>query len=743
MASLFYKTHGRTILWAAAITFPLLSMQATSIKSNNDIETWLPRNAEIRKTFDEFKRDFGADETVLVAFPTSKAKPRLVDAVAARLQSLDGVAHCWTADRLRTVMRELGVPDAEIDQRLRGFLISEDGKTLGIIAVLSVDGTANRLKTVEEIRSQLAYCQLTGDGVSVAGSPVIVAELDRLGNSKNNQKFFLITLAISFVLLYYSLRDWKVTAAVLGIAIWAINATTVIVKYSGGEMNFILGALSVMVMVFTLAICVHFIHYYEAAVARHGRRTAISAALRCAWKPCCLATVTTTIGLLSLTVSDIGAVKMFGTSAAIGSVVALVAGLGLMPAVLTVWPLKTAEDAAGGGRFAAVANWLVQRKVRVAVVTGLLVAFTSVGLLSLKSRIEPLDFLPADNKVLADVHHVEKHLVKINSIEAVVDFGDEDLAFIDRVDRVRRIEAKLKQHPSVFQTTSAATFFPSEFPKDAWATASLLKTAEKRWAGGNEYVADGKRLWRISARIEASPDRPRKQIIAELQKSTAGERITFTGMAPLLEEAQTAIFDGFWESFVTAFGIILLVMIVSLRSWKAGLVAMIPNLTPLCIVFGMLGWLGIPVDIGMMMTGSIALGIAVDGTFHFLVHYNSRMRESGDSQDASRDALTHAGAPIMKAAVIAAIGMLALTLSNFVPTARFGYMMATLLVAALVGDLVLLPAVLAMRPKSRKAVRNDEAEEEVAVETRDPAVIAIPHIIVRPERNVPAEKSGT
>jgi predicted RND superfamily exporter protein len=207
--------------------------------------------------------------------------------------------------------------------------------------------------------------------------------------------------------------------------------------------------------------------------------------------------------------------------------------------------------------------------------------------------------------------------------------------------------------------------------------------------------------------------------------------VTFTGVAPLLEEAQESIFTGFWESFITAFGIISLVMIVSLRSLKAGLVAMLPNLWPICIVFGMLGWLRIPVDIGMMMTGSIALGIAVDGTFHFLVHYESRFRELNDTAAASRDALLQTGAPILKAAAIASIGMLALTLSNFVPTARFGYMMATLLMAALVGDLVLLPAILAMRPRWKRQ-RPDATAPPADDERQTFAVVPAPHILQHP-----------
>jgi uncharacterized protein len=739
MVSSFYQAHGRTLLWGVAITFPLLALQADSIPSNNDIETWLPRDAAVRTTYEQFKRDFGADETVLIAVPSRLAEPKLISAVAERLNALPGVRHCWTKENVRDAMRDMKVSPAEMDRRLTGFVVARDGKTVGLVVILSKQGLKHRLETVRQIREQLTYCQLDDESVSLAGSPVVVAELDRLGNSKNNQQFFLITLLISLCLLYYCLRDWKLTAAILGITVWAINLTTVIVMLTGGEMNFILGALSVMVMVFTLANCVHFLHYYHAA--RH-ERDPLSAALRRAWKPCGLATLTTTIGLLSLMVSDIGAVRSFGIAASIGSVVAMATGLGLMPAVLTVCrPTHPLEHEAEGW-FVRASHWLLNHKVAVAACIGVSFVAASVGLIWLESRIEPLDFLQQNNRVLTDVRRVESRLTKMSSIEAVVDFGDDDSAFVTKLEKVRRIEARIQAHPCIDKTMSAATFFPSRLPDDPYETAGLLKRAQSKWSDNNDFVADGERLWRISARIPASPDRSRKQIIEELQQAVQAEggrrisdvrpppTVTFTGVAPLLEEAQESIFTGFWESFITAFGIISLVMIISLRSLKAGLVAMLPNLWPICIVFGMLGWLRIPVDIGMMMTGSIALGIAVDGTFHFLVHYESRFRELNDTVAASRDALLQTGAPILKAAVIASIGMLALTLSNFVPTARFGYMMATLLMAALVGDLVLLPAILAMRPRWKR--QRFDAAAPSADERPTISVVPAPHILQQP-----------
>jgi predicted RND superfamily exporter protein len=164
--------------------------------------------------------------------------------------------------------------------------------------------------------------------------------------------------------------------------------------------------------------------------------------------------------------------------------------------------------------------------------------------------------------------------------------------------------------------------------------------------------------------------------------------------------------------------IITLVMIVSLRSIRLAMIAMIPNVTPVALVFGSLGWTGTPVDIGTMMTASIALGIAVDGTFHFLVHYQRRLRRHPDRTRATTWALMQTGAPIFSAAIVASIGMLALTLSSFTPTANFGTFMALLLIAAVFGDLCLLPAILSFGRRKRpnqdvRAVRFPDAPPSV------------------------------
>ena len=179
-------------------------------------------------------------------------------------------------------------------------------------------------------------------------------------------------------------------------------------------------------------------------------------------------------------------------------------------------------------------------------------------------------------------------------------------------------------------------------------------------------------------------------------------------------------------------------MILSLRSVVTGLIAMIPNIIPIWLVFGGIGFLGTPVDIGMMMTGSISLGISVDCTFHFLVHYQQSYRRGRSSVDACQDALAHSGEPMLDSTLISALGMLALCMSSFTPTSRFGLLMASQMGASLLGELVLLPALLCLRPARRPLAVAETPVEEAATTAiepdREPELQIHPFPAVAPRR---------
>ena len=267
------------------------------MRSNNDIETWLPRETPVRLLYEEFKQDFGAEEIIVVGLPRESADPALVEAFAGRMERLKGIRLCWTPDRMTARMREFGVEEQAARDRLDGLLTSKSGDLIGVVAMLSEAGVKDRSQVVDEIKQTLAYCQLPLDAVALTGAPVIVTELDRLGSQKSSRQFFLLTCGISLCLLYYSFGHWGLSLAVLGTALWGIFLNQTVMVFLGGEMNFIMGSLSVMVMIFTLSIAVHVVSYYDSN-RKEGLTEPLAAAVMESWNPCMLSTLTTLLGLV-------------------------------------------------------------------------------------------------------------------------------------------------------------------------------------------------------------------------------------------------------------------------------------------------------------------------------------------------------------------------------------------------------------------------------------------------------------
>lgn len=170
---------------------------------------------------------------------------------------------------------------------------------------------------------------------------------------------------------------------------------------------------------------------------------------------------------------------------------------------------------------------------------------------------------------------------------------------------------------------------------------------------------------------------------------------SYTGVVPIVYKAQRALLQSLMESTFWSFVMITPLMIIVSRSLRAGLVAMIPNVLPVVFIFGLMGWLNIAIDIGSMMTASIALGVAVDDTIHFLSWFRGNVLKMRDRNAAIIASYRQCGTPTLQAACISGLGLSVFAFSTFTPTQRFGWLMLTILIAGVIAELVMLPAILA------------------------------------------------
>ncbi|MGI9472994.1 MAG: efflux RND transporter permease subunit [Rubripirellula sp.] len=229
-------------------------------------------------------------------------------------------------------------------------------------------------------------------------------------------------------------------------------------------------------------------------------------------------------------------------------------------------------------------------------------------------------------------------------------------------------------------------------------------------------------------------------------KGSGPLQVIYTGVVPVVYKAQRTLLTSLTNSIAMAFVLIAAVMIWLLNpgrmpfgwlrpgnlanGFAAGLVSMIPNVFPVLIIFGIMCHLDIEIDIGTMMTASVAMGVAVDDMIHFLSWFRSHLDEGMSRVDAVIESYRRVGPAMTQTTIVGGLGLFVFALSTFTPTQRFGTLMLMMLIAALAGDLILLPALLAgpagrfFRPRQGRKRRPLPVDSGAAAVASEPIVPA-------------------
>ncbi len=208
---------------------------------------------------------------------------------------------------------------------------------------------------------------------------------------------------------------------------------------------------------------------------------------------------------------------------------------------------------------------------------------------------------------------------------------------------------------------------------------------------------------------------------------TLGVDAVYTGLVPVVYKAQREMLNGLAWNFMTDLATITAVMIVVFWDVSAGLILLVPSAFPMVMVFGMMGWLGVVIDVGTIMTPVVALSVSVDDVMHFLIWYRRGLTEGLSRKDSIMLAYEGCARAMYQSWAVLGLGLAVFALSSFVPTQRFGAMTFLLLTCALIANLLLLPAVLASplsylfgRRVIREAAKKRAAEEVKAAAAGGP-----------------------
>ena len=658
---------------------------------------------------------------LVIRWPRMDADP---DVVAAAIAAAEGAKDAEGRNYVAEVARVPGAPSA-------------------LSVKLSEAGAADRKASIAAVLAAGEAAGVPADELRLGGRTVTGLTLNetmlRMAHDPGasvwrfwERSQVLTSFLVSAGLAFWLLGGVRVALCVLGATVFTVLAALSIVPLSGGGMNMVLFVMPSLLLVLTLSAGVHLVNYYRQA-AEGGAPNAVGRALSVARTPTVLAATTTAVGLASLGVSPLLPVKDFGIYSAIGCGVMLVVVLFGLPALLAHLTPRPGRTAGKPSLWPGFAAGLVKRRGLVIAACLTVAAACSLGLTRFRTETKVIKYFPPTSKVVRDYQFFEDRITGVIPVEVIVRFDAEatrspSLRFTKRLELVRAVEERLRAHPEVTGVLSLASFRPvvPPLPPDAGfrerlqynQAAAATERRAREAAAARDYLTTartlappseagvpvaepGDELWRISAQANILTDVDYAVLTKELNAAAAdvlkdepGAAYAVTGLVPLFLRTQEAVLEGLIWSFGLAFVVIAVVMSVVLGSVRAGLTAMLPNVLPVTAVFGLVSWFAVPIDIGTMISASVALGIAVDGTLHLVAAFRHAPPEL-DRRDAAARALVECGPALWQTSLIVGLGLLMLAPADLLLVSRFGWLMAALIAAALIADVILLPALLA------------------------------------------------
>lgn len=723
------------LLVYAACLLPAIAYGAQQILHTvrNSPFEWVPSAFAPRQQYEQFRDDFGSGEVLVVSWAGCTIDSPLLENVVANLRRSDlfrstsGEPYVSEVisgqDAVRSLMAEpLELPRKEAIARLRGAIIGPDGATTCAVITLTPAGLRDRARVVEILTSGLSNnCRIPADDQHFAGPVIDGLTVDQASNDSLDH--FAIPSAVAvFLVCWWWLRWLPGALVVLGVSVYCEAATMALIHWCGGEMSALLIVLPPLVQVVTASGGIHLINYYLVAVKSYDAESAAWGAVKIGWLPCTLSALTTAIGLGSLAVSQLSPVRMFGLYGALGVLLTFGVVLALVPGILSIWKPRGVARAATinleDGTFQGYSpfwTWLSRRVARhhAAIVVGCLALMVGVGggIQWLESSVHLSSMFGPDSRIIADYAWIEEHVSALVPLEVVVEFErDCPLSPTDRFFFVDRVQRELRGVEVVQGTTSCVNLMPDLPLENAAADpevrrliGTILPMAGPQFAAYHYLHESPERQdWRVTAFVSALAHIDYAELLGTIRERlaasglgdqpAAGIAVRLTGVMPLVHEIQRALMRDLFVSFLSAFGIIFVVMTVVQAGIATAIVSMIPNFFPTVFMFGLLGWIGTPLDIGSVMTASIALGIAVDDVIHFLTFYRRSLARGLSRQEAVHATYQQCGFAMFVSSMVCGLGPLVFVLSDFLPTARFAWMMLLLLTVAVLGDLVLLPA---------------------------------------------------
>lgn len=674
---------------------------------------------------------FGGDELLVVVLATDEPfEPQQLEHIITLTSQLEDIEGVRRVDSLSTVplirvnedgdlltQASLadGVPGTDAERmRLRtqlradriapASLISEDERTLAVNVFLEGDMGTEIERVLEEVRAVAA-----SSGGWVSGVPVFRTEIN-LRTGAEIGAFVIITVLLVGVLLGYAFRSVVAVACPLLIGGVGTFATLSSMGTSGVPIT-----LSTMILPsIMLALgCAYSMHILTAA-GHLCPGDSIREALHSVAVPVALSGITTCIGFLAIGFVRIDAIRQVGNFGAFGVFVVTAATLTVLPALMKLYPKPI--PAMAHERWLQnvlqpfLANLIKQRGTQIIALSTMVVGLFSIGLFQLTIETDVTRWFAPGNEIRDAYDEIGERLSGISPMNVIIEapagrsvLEPETLAAIDA------LSTHLQSLPEVGKSLSIADplrMVHGGFVEDAslplpgrrdLAEQYLLMLESLEQV--EDFVTDDRRYANIVLRVDNNGSRYLVGLAADVdqwwaENGTPGYRVSATGIMYEFARGSDAIASGQLQGLSFALAIIAALLFAMFRSLPLTLAALIPNVVPIAVGFGLMGLAKIPLDAGTVLAGSLALGIAVDDTIHVVSAYYDRIADGELPEKACSGSLEKVLPALIATTIITGVGFAVLGLSSFAFTRNLGLLVAGVLAICLIADALLLPSIL-------------------------------------------------
>jgi len=724
----FLVDHPFHILIAASIITIFFGYHLPKLQFQTSIYDLAIEDISETVRYESFKEEFGSDEIIFVVAKGENifapATFQRIELLAQALAEVHGIRRVISLPGIKKDMdltERWNLGDFErlvapVDLFQRNLISADRKKTVITLLLEDIEVKDEVIPAIEKIIAQ----EQEGLSLYQIGMPLVSQAL-----ADYTEEDFLhlppITFLLMAVILFFLFRKLVgvlvPTSAVLVALIWTFS----IIAWCGTPISMLIMIVPIIVIAVGTAYCMYILaEYLDSAAKSDSPREASLLCFTHVGFPTSLAVVTTIIGLGSLVLNKITAIREFAIFSCVGILSLLIVLLAVMPAVLALVPLPRKKEKRVSRDFLhGLLAKIITLNLRHQRITLPIIAFISlvsiIGIYQVKVESNPVDYFKEDTPISQHFHDIYQDMAGSFPVNVVLDSRKEDFfEDSDHLNLISRLQQFFDLLEGVDKTISfvdylklinyATNEYKQEYyvlPEESYEIRMLMNSYISMLGQDmfERFLNDDISKTNIILRTHISNSKDflliKEKILSYLQENLP-EDFSFevTGFGIVISQSSHLLTKGQVKSISLTLVLIFAVMLLLFLSGKAALIALIPNCFPIVINFGLMGWLGIELSIATSLIACIAIGLAVDDTIHYLVRYNSEFKKDMDKDRALHDTIRSVGKPIIFTTLTIGVGFSILMFSHFKPTAVFGLLMVVTMFSALVGDLLILPSLM-------------------------------------------------